>query len=448
MLSLSGAIGIPAAQAVADLLQIGRSEPLVPIDIAADALVQGMVATHPAAQWRVGPVDAEHPDGRWRVPAGSVPITLGDVVGNFEDMAERFGEAPTADGQVHPGFMDAAEGFTVVEDQFRMTVRVNANALPFKGVDLTDASVASVNSLGSQIGHIFDTTDPEWLVIEGLVPQPTIESVTVKVTESPEFFLPGDARQPLPTGNGAVWQEPGWVVERMIAEMMVVKTGLLSPRCLTYEIGAETTVFEACIDQAGWTTFRTFNDLGEAPAPGYLWDLELDLAQVRLHDGELPEGEAQVAFTIRDISLGVDSSKLLEEIKNNIANDPRALRELAQSTNQTTRGAADVFYVRVESGPEAGDWLWFLEETDIPRGDDGALVRAYAYPSPGFYGDAALVTPLGDRREVERDAEHLKVKVQPGDRLFVQDDVGQIYRLDVGAKASERRLSLGVSRVR
>jgi acetolactate synthase regulatory subunit len=448
LLGLSGSIGIPAAQAIADLLQLQRTEPLVPINVAADALVAGLIASHPASRFRPGPVDAAHPEGLWPVAPGYVPITLGDVVGNFEDLTERFGAAPTESGFIHPGFIEAARGFTVVEDQFKMTVRVNANALPYKGIDLTNASQASVNSLGAQIEQLFDTTDPDWLVIEGLVARPTIEALTIKVVESPEFFLPGDSRNPLPTGNGAVWDQPPWVVERMIGEMMRTTVGQLSPACTTYEIGAQTTVFESCIDATGWVTFETFNDLGEAPAPAYLWDVELDLAQVRLHDGEIAEGEAEVSFTIEDVSLGVDAIKMVEEIKLNIARDPRTLRELAQAANQTTRGAADVFYVRVESGENAGDWLWFVEPSDIPRGDDGQRVRHYGYVSPGFFADAALIEPLGQRVVVEGDSEHLKVRVQPGQRLFVQDDVGRTYQLDVVGKASERRVELAVRRVR
>lgn len=449
LLALSGAIGIPAAQAVADLLNVGRREPVLGLDEAAAVLVDGLIASHPNAQTRQGPVDAAHPDGRWPVAPGAVPINLGDVIDEFAQMTARFGPAPMADGREHPGFIAAAHGFAVVEDAFEMRVRVNANALPYKGIDLTDASVASVNSVGSQIETIFDPSDPEWLVIEGLVPRPTIETLTVRVTESPAFFPVATTRQPAPYGDSPVWDADPWLLEPMVARMTRDKVlAQAAGRCVSYDIGAETQVFEGCIAEDGWITFNTFNDVGDAPDPTYLCDLELEMAQVRLHDGDIPEGQAEVEFTLHDVDLGVDARKLLEEIKNNLAADPRALRELAQATNQTTRGAADVFYVHVPTGDQAGDWLWFIEPVDIPRAASGERERPYSYPNPGFFADAALSQPVGGRVDLGGDVDHLKVPVLPGQRVFVQDDTGAVFQLDIQAKPSPRRLPIAVTRVR
>ena len=86
LIQLSGSIGIPPAQAVADLMQIGRADPVIPIPVAAAALVKGLVASHPSGQWRDGQVDAAHPDGRWPVTPGAVPITLADVVDEFAQL--------------------------------------------------------------------------------------------------------------------------------------------------------------------------------------------------------------------------------------------------------------------------------------------------------------------------------------------------------------------------
>ncbi|MCB9526267.1 MAG: acetyltransferase [Myxococcales bacterium] len=448
LLALSGAIGIPAAQAVADLLGISRREPVLGLDEAAAVLVAGLIASHPNAQTRPGPVDAEHPDGRWPVAPGAVPITLGDVIDEFAQMTARFGAAPMPDGREHPGFIEAAHGFTVVEDAFEMRVRVNANALPYKGIDLTDASVASVNSVGSQIEHIFDPKDPQWLVIEGLVPRPTIETLTVRVTESPAFFPVATSRLPGPYGDSPVWDADPWLLEPMVARMTRDKVlAQAAGRCVAYDIGAETQVFRGCIAEDGWITFDTFNDVGDAPDPTYLWDLETEMAQVRLHDGGIPEGQAEVEFTLHDVDLGVDARKLLEEIKNNLAADPRALRELAQATNQTTRGAADVFYVHVPTGDQAGDWLWFVEPVDIPRAQGGDRARPYSYPNPGFFADAALTRPVGGRIELGGDVDHLKVPVRPGERVFVQDDTGAVFQLDIGRKPSPRWLPVTVTRL-
>src|SRR4029079_1376784 len=144
LIALSGAVGIPPARALANLLQVGVTDRFIPPEFVADVMLRNVVGSHPNAQFRRGPVDDDHPDGMYPVAPNSLPLTLIDVVTNFEDMAERFG--PVGE---HPGFVSTAQGLTVVEDSFAMHTYVNANALPFKGTDLGNASVASVNSIGS-----------------------------------------------------------------------------------------------------------------------------------------------------------------------------------------------------------------------------------------------------------------------------------------------------------
>ena len=46
-----------------------------------------------------GSVDAAHPDGLWPVAENALPITLNDVVTNFEELPERFGPADTVWGE-------------------------------------------------------------------------------------------------------------------------------------------------------------------------------------------------------------------------------------------------------------------------------------------------------------------------------------------------------------
>jgi hypothetical protein len=448
LIQLSGSIGIPPAQAVADLMQIGRADPVIPIPVAAAALVQGLVASHPSGQWRNGLVDAEHPDGRHPVTPGAVPITLADVVDEFAQLTARFGPALTDEGLMHPGFIVEA-----------MRVRANANALPYKGLDLSLGEVASVNSLGTQIDTIFDTTDPQWLQIEGLIERPTVKTLTVRVTESQDFFGPATQRAPAGEGDNSVWQQPPWVIERMVAEMARTTTRQKTPQCVEYTVGDGTVVFEGCLDDTGWLVFDTFNDVGNRPDPTYLWDIQLEMAQVRLHDGDLldpqaepiAEGNATVEFTLNDLPVGVDSVKLLEEIKVNMAKNPRALRDLASAINQTTEGAADIFYVRIEPEDDAvqtGDWLWFVTEDDIPRLPDGARERPFAYAQPGFFADAALTQPVGDRRVLFGDDSHTKVAVAPGMVLYLQDDTGAVFELRVGPKPERRRLALDLTRLR
>src|SRR5690606_24930869 len=105
----------------------------------------------------------------------------------------------------------------VFTDDFALTVRANANALPYKGVDLSDASIASVNSVRSQIRELFDFDDPNWMRVEGLVEGvPTIESLTFLIVETAPFGSGG--RPPFPTGIGSspAWQLAPWTLERVL----------------------------------------------------------------------------------------------------------------------------------------------------------------------------------------------------------------------------------------
>lgn len=445
LIALSSAVGIPRAKCLADLLAIGVTDPVIPVEVVADVMLSNVVATHPNAQTRRGPVDAEHPDGEYPVAPGHIPLTLADVITNFEDMATRFGPV---DG--HPGFVLEAAGVTVVEDEFAMTSKVNANALPYKGLDLANGDVASVNSIGGQIETVHDFSDPDWMTLSGLVPVPKVSRLGFGLVENDAFVPGGDAREPLPTGNSSGWSLPPWEFERLILDMAKTAIAETPAHCKDYELGTGVTAFSGCIDDTGWVELETFNGAGSPPAPAYIWDIELELAQVRLHDGGLAEGEADVAMTMTDVEVGVPPEQMIEQVKQNVQANPEALREFASLLTDSTVGNADFYYVRGrESLPAAqqGDWLFFIDEGDIAIADDGDPVRPYAYAHPGFYADQALTTKRSDLVEVDGDTLHEKVRVEPGDVLFVEDDDGHVTRIEVLAKPSRGHVALAVTRV-
>ena len=450
MVSLSAALAIPPGRALSEILDVGLLDPVIPRDLATDVLVEQLIATHPATQSRAGPVNEAHPDGLYDVAPNSLPITMGDIVSSFGNLAERFGPIDTPLGP-HPGFISEADGVAVTQDDFQMVVKVNANALPYRGLDLTNATDASVNSTGSQIEGLFDTSDPDWLTIQGLVPEPSISTLTVLINEDAAFHTGGLTREPLPQGASTAWDLAPWVFERLIIEMSARASARVSDHCVSYSLGTGVQAFEACVDGTGWATFETFNGIGNPPAPAYLWDLVVELAQVRLHDGGLPEGGADVAFSLSDVSLGVDAEAITAEARANVAANTTVLKELAQVLTENSRGAADFFYVRGdEAGPEAeqGDWLYFVLEDDLPIGDDGQRTRAYTYAQPGFFADEALTTKVSAPTFAHGESAHDKVPVSPGDTLYLQDDEGAVFRLDVTGKPSRARIAVDVTRVR
>ncbi|MCA9654006.1 MAG: acetyltransferase [Myxococcales bacterium] len=445
LISLSGSIGFPKAVALAELLDVGVTDDFIPPEIVARVMLRHVVGSHPNAQWRRGPVDSDHPDGLYPVAENSIPLTLIDVVTNFEDMAERFGPVGN-----HPGFVSAARGLTVVEEDFVMSTKVNANALPFKGADLTNVSVASVNSVGSQIETVHDYSDPEWMDIEGLVPDPRVSELTFTVVENDAFIAGGTTREPVGQGNSPAWDLPEWEFERLIVEMAKEVAANVSAHCVTFDLDTGAEAFRACVDEAGWVTMETFNNLGDPPRDQYLWDLILEIAQVRLHDGGLAEGAADVALSLRDVEVGVETDELIAQTRKNLEQNPEALREFASLITNSTEGDADFYYVRVgHEGLESeqGDWLFFVTEDDLRLDDDGRPVREYAYERPGFFADRGLDAKVSSLESVDGDVEHEKVRIQPGDVLYILDDEGQHYEIRVGDKPGRSWVSVDVTRL-
>jgi len=436
LVGLAGAIGIPPAKALADLLEVEPTERILAPDTVTRIVVENVLSTHPGTETRPGPVDALHPDGVWPVADNSLPITLGDVVTGFANLADRFGPSGA-----HPGFIDQADGVSVLEEAFALTVKVDANALPYRGLDLTDVSDASVNSTRSQIDTLFPTDRDDWLVLEGLVEEPTISALTMRVNESDLFHEGGAMREPLPLGAGTAWDLDPWVFENVVAEATYDVLSQVSPHCVEYQLGTGVDAFRGCIDETGWASFETFAGLGNPPPPLYLWDLMTEIAQVRLHDGGLAEGEADVTFTLQDVPLGISGTELAEDVAANLAATPDVLEDLAAVLTENGRGAADLFYVRdAQAGTDA---LWFLAPDDIPFGDDGDPVRPYDYDRVGFFGDAGLTQRLSTTDARGREV----LPVGPGDEAYVQDDEGVVYRITVDDKPSPNRLTVTVERV-
>ncbi len=492
LIGVGEAVGLNAGTILADLLAVDPNAPIITVDMTTDAVIQHVVGTHPNAQMRIGPIDADHPDGLYPVAPGSLPVSLWDVVTDFAEMPVRFGPAdpdpsdPSA--PVHPGFIAGDFKFKATTPDFKMTVKVDLNALPYKGVDLTDGSAANVNSTKSQVTSAFDFNSDDWMTIEGLVPALVVDEMTMRIYENPDFIASGSAREPTPLGSSPVWQLPGWQFERLLAELAVVKAAEIPAHCTAYTLPGKVDppyqAVETCIGQGDWISGKTGESCTptpeddtcafdpEAPAPdnwasisidevfvldepppppSYFWDILLEVAQVRLHDGGLQEGQGDISFTLRSVPVGTTVAELVAQIKGNIQKNPAALAGIAELLNENTEGAADFFYyVPSPDTPEAlrGDYLYFVAPADIENDTYGNPVRPYAYKSPGFYADAALGTKLSAPTPIDDDTTHEKIKVAPGDVVYLEDDERRVYKLTVGEKPSPHSISLDVKRVR
>lgn len=450
LLSLAPVLGISAQKVLAEMLHINVEDTFLSTESIADTLLNNVIASHPNAQTRRGPVTPNNPEGLYPVRPGSLPVTLADAASDFATLSHRFGET-YIDGVYHPGFIAGDVYGRVFRDDFQLTVRANANALPYKGVDLTNASTASVNSTASQIQDLFDFSDPNWLQIEGLMPgQPTIESLTFRVVEHQGFVPGGRSPHPAPYGDSPVWELPMWTIERILVDASLFDFQTLDSH-IRYELpNSDQAAMELIIDK-GWAAIQTAGGLGAPPLPQYVWDLILEIGQVRLHDGGIAEGEANVEFTLNNIPVGMDSAEIERILRRNLEADPSALLDVAVGLLDNTRGEADFYYYRAAPSNDAtllGDYLFFIAPQDIGLDENGAPLRPYHYERVGFFSDSELRNKVSSTMELDGDTSHEKIKIAEGQILYTSDDSGRVYQVEVLPKNSERIISLNISRVR
>jgi hypothetical protein len=450
LIELAPLLGVAPEQVLADLFRIDVEDTFLSDQVVARTIVEQVIATHPNAQTRLGEKTADNPLGIYPVSPGTLPVTLTDVASDFATFGDRYGPYEQG-GVTHPGFVAGETKADVLTEDFALTVRANANALPYRGIDLSDVSLASVSSVRSQIEALFDFDDPNWLRVEGLVAGvPRIASLTFRIVES-DRFLPG-GRSPAPSGIGSseAWTLPPWTLERvLIGAAQRAFAGLDSMVAYTPP-GREAPIFEASVEN-GWQEITVQGGIGSPPPASYVWDMLVEIAQVRLHDGGLAEGTADVEFKLSDVPLGTDTATLEQKIRDNLRATPSALTGIAEEIIDNTRGAADFYYYRTNPGnrPELeGDWLFFVNASDIEKDDDGNPVRDYAYAKPGFFADEALTKKLSSTQALDGDTTHEKVRLDDHQRVYCQDDEGAVFELRRSDKPSPNRISLHIERVR
>ncbi|MBZ5713359.1 acetyltransferase [Nannocystis pusilla] len=472
LIGVGEAVGLGPATILADLIAVDPNEPIITVDLTTRAVIDNVVSSHPNAQHRPGPVDAEHPDGKYPVAPGSLPVSLWDVVTDFAEMPLRFGPADAGE-PAHPGFIGGEFKFKATTPDFKMVVKVDLNALPYKGLDLTDGTVANVNSTKSQILSAFDFTSDDWMAIEGLVPALVVEEMTMTIAEDPAFVASGASQTPAPLGDSPVWDLPRWLFERLIAEVAVARAAAIPAHCSAYgpkgQVDPPFIAVQACIGQGAfdgdafdpeaeapehWTSIAVDDSVvldSPPPPPSYFWDVLLEVAQVRLHDGGLAEGEGDITFTLKDVPVGTTVDQLVSQIKGNIQKNPAALSAIAELLNENTEGRADFYYYvpKLDNPPELqGDWLYFVTAADIENDEDGAPVRPYGYKKPGFFRDAALKDKASEVIAIDGDTSHEKVKIAEGDVLYLLDDEQRLFKLVVDAKPAPHSVALTVTRAR
>ncbi len=409
-------IGGGFSQILADSLGIDRTETFLSTDSTARALLDGVVATHPNTG-----------------DDGSIPVTLYDVMNDLAPLGRLLG--PTRD---HPGIVDPSVPPTgrVFGDDFRMVLSAQSNLQWRDGIDLSsgkDYFAVIVDQTGPTFDDVveFDFTDPESFDLRGLVPEPTAD-IRFRIVEDGAFVeschgrdacqgnLPGS-----PVGARSYWALPPWSAERIVADAGLSQYQRRRfRRCYIDFVGCHA---EVAIGQdgapSGWAAFHVILDLGDPPEDQYVWELIDEVAQVALHrlpDRTIPEGHANVAFSVTDIPVGLRASEVREIVRPVLQEQAPLLSEMLLGEYAANNGLVDLYYVHEPSGPA----LRFVGPDD-PRPD-----AIYPYERPGFFGEPTLdeLSRVSAPNEIGGETFNLPL----GESLvWAQDDVGRIYRLRI-----------------
>lgn len=459
LLEIGEGVGLAPSRVLADLVEVDEDEPIIPLEMIADAVIENLIQTHPSAQFRRGPVTDEHPDGLYPVTPGTLPVSMWDVVTDFAELPIQFGPANVAtEYGYHPGFIADTSGLKATTDDFQMAVQVDLNAFSFEALDLSTTSIGAVNSTASQIRDVFDFNNPDWLKLEGLKQDLVIDELTMSIFESPTFISGGTSKEPAPLGNSAVWERAPWEFERLLADVAVLRASGVSEHCSVYQpegtLEEPFDAVQACFGADAWVSIAVDQKVEldqPPPPPSYFWDMLLEIAQSLLHNGGIAEGAGSVALTLRDIPTGVDTEELVNEIKGNIMTNPEAMADFAALLNDSHIGDPDFYYYvpRVENSDDIkGDYLYFITPRDLRTDDNGFAVRPYGYQNPGFFSDRALLQKVSRKDlNVDGDVVHEKVKISPGDVLYMQDDAARVFKLSVNEKPSKYKISIDIERV-
>jgi hypothetical protein len=423
LLTIANAIGLPAPRVLAEILDLDVTEPIIDPDTAADVIMDLLVGAHPNVK-----TDAK---GNY-----VIDVSMYDVFQDMQTIAPRFG--PSGE---HPGFLEGQSHSEVLQPGFLLTMPVRSNLVQYDAIDLSRRTKDFLFILAGERVLDFDVETSEFVVV-GLADEPTVD-LRFKLLEhpGPGLLVAGSGREAgadaadpgFFRGNGQGFAADSWLFEHIAVEAgyRTFHRAFESAgfhRVLRYDAG--TIEDAAVIDwNRGWVTIETAGGIGDPPPPLYAWDLLMEVAQVRLHDSGLGEGEANMAFSLDDLKIGVTADELIEKLRPKLAEQETELSELFVGDLGLAASGADLFYA-----PAAGK--------------DGALLfRAagdsaspYTYPKPGFFSDETLtekVSTLAPAGGVT-DPAHEKVVAKVGAVYYAADEAGDVYAIELTEREGTR----------
>ena len=404
---LSLALGVAPPRMLGDLLALGVTEPLLDLDQSAEVVAELLLGSHPG-------VDLS-PEGE---PV--LRITLADLLDDLRSLGARLGPV-----EGHPGVVEGEVVAAVLEAGFAMELLVRSNLEEQTCVDLQRRTLDWLYVRGPGPALEADFLDPEGFRVVGVRDEPTVD--LRMVLRSSERFQPaGRARESRPVqgrpgffyGDGPLFDLPLWTLERVLVEIAFRQLVDLHraegwQREVRYDVGSIQPAALLRWDR-GWVDIWTAGGLGSPPPPSYIWQGLAEIAQVRLRDNVAAEGVIDVAFTLRDVPVGLDADALMERLRPSL------------QTQQETIARLLVGEIGVRPAPCEVVW--------VRRGQVLALTyRGPQGPGAGLYVDPGLTQPAGSAALAGDHPLGAAGVVVPreGQRLYARTREGALVSIDV-----------------
>ncbi len=418
--SLADALGVGGgySEILADALGIPRTQEIVSTDALVFAFQNAFVGSHPGVS-----------------EDGTIAIYLSDALADLATMSKTLGPTETHPGLVDPEFVVTGEVFG---PNFAMNAVAESNLRLVDGLD-ADGGKGFVTVVEDQVGPSyddeleFDFSDPERFSLEGIVPSLEVD-MRFAIGEHDGFVdsclgSPCTTNYPdSPVGAGSVWNLDLWTLEYNVA--LASYEGYKDRQFSEdYLLGTASVEIGQNGNPPGWTEYSVPLNIGSPPEDQFVWETILEVSQVALHNTPFTtfgEGEANVAFTVRDIPVGLTGAEAAEAVRPFLQEQAALLSDFILGDYREDNDRVDLYWRRADDGQA---YLYFAEPDDL------ASTADYDNGNPGFFA-APTLAPGSKLSALEvtglSDTTHEKWVPPAGEStVYFEDDTGTVYRLRI-----------------
>ena len=418
--SLADVLGVGGgySEILADALGVHRTQEIVSTASLVYAFQNAFVGSHPAVS-----------------EGGSIPIYLSDALADLATMGETLGPDDPHPGLVDPTFQVSGQVFG---PEFAMNAIAESNLRLVDGID-GDGGKGFLTIVEDRTGPTyddeleFDFTDPERFSLDGITPELEVD-MRFAIRESDGFVdsclgSPCTSNLPeSPFGPGSVWSLDPWTLEYNVA---LAAYDAYKDRTFSesYLLGTASVEIGQNGNPPGWTEYSVPLGIGNPPEDQYVWETILEVAQVALHRTPFTtfsEGDANIAFTVQNIPIGLSGAEAAEAVRPFLQEQASLLSDFILGDYREDNDRVDLYWRRADDGQA---YLYFSEAQDL------ASTADYAVELPGFFAAPTLApgSKLSERAIAGvSDTAHEKWAPPEGEStIYFADDLGTVFRLRI-----------------